>query len=123
MQVVLTLIIACFWQLDVAAQSDRLDTLEETREIKDLETQTQAFLSSVVQSILPVIAKAQMRLVIGLFGILLESDVVEVARTRVCMPPCVMSPTLTQVRTAWNRPPHPIPQSGGGSQAQRREWL
>ena len=83
MQVVLTLIIACFWQLDVVAQSDRLDTLEETRELQDLETQTQAFLSSVVQSILPVIAKAQMRLVNGLFGILLESNVVGIARTRV----------------------------------------
>ncbi|KAI0741955.1 topoisomerase II-associated protein PAT1 [Daedaleopsis nitida] len=82
MQVLLTLIVACFWQLDVVAHAQELDTLEETRELKDLETQTQAFLSSVVQSILPVIAKAQMRLVNGLFGILLESDVVGIARTR-----------------------------------------
>ena len=85
MQVVLTLIVACFWQLDVVAYAKRLDTLEETREIKDLETQTQAFLSSVVQSILPVIAKATMRLVIGLFGMLLENQILAIAKTRVCL--------------------------------------
>lgn len=87
MQVVLTLIVACFWQLDVVAYAKRLDTLEETREIKDLETQTQAFLSSVVQSILPVIAKATMRLVIGLFGMLLENQILAIAKTRVCLFP------------------------------------
>lgn len=83
MQILLTLVVACFLQLDVVQQAPLLDTLDETREIKDLETQTQAFLSSVVQSILPVIAKAQMRLVLGLFGILLESDLVAISRTRV----------------------------------------
>ena len=84
MQVILTLIVACFSQLDVVIQAPLLDTLEETREVLDLETQTQAFLSSVVQSILPVIAKAQMRLVTGLFGLLLESNnILEIARTRV----------------------------------------
>ncbi|KAI0664219.1 topoisomerase II-associated protein PAT1 [Cubamyces menziesii] len=83
MQVILTLIVACFSQLDVVIQAPLLDTLEETREVLDLETQTQAFLSSVVQSILPVIAKAQMRLVTGLFGLLLESNnILEIARTR-----------------------------------------
>lgn len=83
MQVLLTLIVACFQQLDVVHQASRLDTLEDTREIQDLEMQTQAFLTSVVQSILPVIGKAEMRLVTGLFGILLENDAVVVARTRV----------------------------------------
>lgn len=84
MQIILTLIVACFSQLDVIVQAPLLDTLEETREVLDLEGQTQAFLSSVVQSILPVIAKAQMRLITGLFGLLLESNnVIAVARTRV----------------------------------------
>ncbi|PIL24946.1 hypothetical protein GSI_12833 [Ganoderma sinense ZZ0214-1] len=82
MQIVLTLIVACFFQLDVVHHASRLDTLEDTREIKDLEAQTQAFSSSVIQSILPVIGKAQMRLVTGLFGILLEKDAVAIARTR-----------------------------------------
>ncbi|KAI0675738.1 topoisomerase II-associated protein PAT1 [Trametes maxima] len=83
MQVILTLIVACFAQLDVVAQAPLLDTLEETREVQDLETQTQAFLGSVVQSILPVIAKAQMRLVTGLFGLLLESaNAITIASTR-----------------------------------------
>ncbi|KAI0691472.1 topoisomerase II-associated protein PAT1 [Cerioporus squamosus] len=71
MQVLLTLIVACFLQLDVVRQASLLDSLEETRE------------NSVVQSILPVIAKAQMRLVIGLFGILLdECTVHSIAMTR-----------------------------------------
>ncbi|RDX54229.1 hypothetical protein OH76DRAFT_1398553 [Lentinus brumalis] len=83
MQVLLTLIVACFLQLDVVRQAPLLDSLEETREVKDLEVQTQAFQNSVVQSILPVIAKAQMRLVIGLFGILLdECTVHSIAMTR-----------------------------------------
>ncbi|CDO73306.1 hypothetical protein BN946_scf185008.g68 [Trametes cinnabarina] len=83
MQILLTLLVACFSQLDVVIQAPMLDTLEETREIKDLESQTQAFLGSVVQSILPVIAKAQMRLVTGLFGLLLDrNDIVAIARTR-----------------------------------------
>nr|VWO94664.1 MDR efflux pump ABC3 [Ganoderma boninense] len=82
MQILLTLIVACFFQLDVVHQASQLDTLEDTREIKDLEAQTQAFSSSVIQSILPVIGKAQMRLVTGLFGILLEKDAVAIARTR-----------------------------------------
>ncbi|KAI0642169.1 topoisomerase II-associated protein PAT1 [Trametes meyenii] len=83
MQVILTLIVACFAQLDVVAQASLLDTLEETRDVQDLETQTQAFLGSVVQSILPVIAKAQMRLVTGLFGLLLESaNALTIASTR-----------------------------------------
>ncbi|KAI0629297.1 topoisomerase II-associated protein PAT1 [Trametes polyzona] len=83
MQVILTLIVACFSQLDVVVHAPQLDTLEETREVLDLEAQTQAFLGSVVQSILPVIAKAQMRLVTGLFGLLLESNnVIAIARTR-----------------------------------------
>ncbi|KAI0820787.1 topoisomerase II-associated protein PAT1 [Trametes gibbosa] len=83
MQIILTLIVACFSQLDVIVQAPLLDTLEETREVLDLEAQTQAFLGSVVQSILPVIAKAQMRLVTGLFGLLLESNnAIAIARTR-----------------------------------------
>ena len=87
MQVLLTLIVACFLQLDVVAQAPLLDSLEETREVKDLEAQTQAFQNSVVQSILPVIAKAQMRLVVGLFGILLdECTVPQIAMTRVSEP-------------------------------------
>ncbi|KAI8996589.1 topoisomerase II-associated protein PAT1 [Trametes punicea] len=83
MQIVLTLLVACFSQLDVVVQAPLLDTLEETREVKDLENQTQAFLGSVVQSLLPVIAKAQMRLVTGLFGLLLDrNDIIAIARTR-----------------------------------------
>ncbi|KAI0352379.1 hypothetical protein OH77DRAFT_1409256 [Trametes cingulata] len=95
MQVVLTLIVACFSQLDVVVHAAELETLEETRETKDLETQTQAFLSSVVQSVIPVIAKAPLRLVHGLLGLLLHSnDAVAIARTRVCVQPGIALLTL-----------------------------
>ncbi len=112
MQILLTLIVACFSQLDVVHQASRLDTLEDTREIKDLETQTQAFLSSVIQSILPVIGKAQMRLVTGLFGILLESDAVAIARTRVRgVPALTLPPMILMFHVAWDCVAHALPQS------------
>ena len=62
-----------------------LDTPEESTRQQDLERQTQAFLGSVVQSILPVVAKAGLRLVSGLLGLLMErSDIIYVTQTRVC---------------------------------------
>ena len=82
-QILLTLIVACFMQLDVVIQAPRLDTLDDTQEIRDLEAQTQAFTTSVVQSILNVVGVAQMRLVTGLFGLLLEKDPLTIAMTRV----------------------------------------
>ncbi|KAH9945729.1 topoisomerase II-associated protein [Amylocystis lapponica] len=83
MLTVLTLLVACFSQLDVVIHAPLLDTLEETRERADVDNQTQAFLGSVVQSILPVVAKAGLRLVSGLLGLLLErSNVVAVTRTK-----------------------------------------
>lgn len=84
MLTVLTLLVACFSQLDVVRQAYLLDSLEETRERNDVDGQTQAFLGSVVQSILPVVAKASLRLVSGLLGLLLDrNDIVAVSRTRV----------------------------------------
>ncbi|KDQ61548.1 hypothetical protein JAAARDRAFT_31002 [Jaapia argillacea MUCL 33604] len=83
MLTVLTLLVACFSQLDVVVDAPLLDSLQETEERKEVERQTQAFLGSVLQSILPVIAKASLRLVSGLLGLLLDrSDIVVVSRTR-----------------------------------------
>ena len=82
-QVLLTLIVACFLQLDVVQQAPRLDTLDDTQEIRDLEAQTQAFTTSVVQSIMNVMGVAHMRLVCGLFGIILDGDPLTIAMTRV----------------------------------------
>ena len=87
MLTVLTLLVACFNQLDVVRQGPLLDSLEESRVQKEAERQTQAFLGSVLQSILPVVAKASLRLVSGLLGLLLDrSDIVAVAKTKVGRP-------------------------------------
>jgi hypothetical protein len=60
----------------------RMTNLQQQR--AEVERQTQAFLGSVMQSILPVVSVANLRLVTGLLGLLLDrSDIVAVARTRV----------------------------------------
>ena len=81
----LTLLVACFSQLDVVVDAGILDGLEETQERKDVDAQTQAFLGSVMQSLLPMAANAGLRLVSGILGVFLErNDVVEVSKTKVC---------------------------------------
>ncbi|EEB88417.1 hypothetical protein MPER_13761, partial [Moniliophthora perniciosa FA553] len=83
MLTLLTLLIACFSQLDVVVDAPLLDAPEETPDRSEVERQTQAFLSGVIQSILPVIAKGSLRLVSGLLGLLLDrNDVVAIAKTR-----------------------------------------
>jgi DNA topoisomerase 2-associated protein PAT1 len=85
MLTVLTLLVACFSQMDIILHAHILDLPEENTHQQDLERQTQAFLGSVIQSILPVVAKAGLRLVSGLLGLLLErSDIVSITQTRVC---------------------------------------
>jgi DNA topoisomerase 2-associated protein PAT1 len=84
MLTLLTLLVACFSQLDVVKHAPLLDSLEETPERQDVERQTQAFLGSVLQSILPVIAKAELRVITGLLGLLLDrTNIVVSAQTRV----------------------------------------
>ncbi|KAG1850650.1 topoisomerase II-associated protein PAT1 [Suillus subluteus] len=83
MLTLLTLLVACFSQLDVVKLAPLLDSLEETPERQDVERQTQAFLGSVLQSILPVIAKAELRVITGLLGLLLDrTNIVVSAQTR-----------------------------------------
>jgi len=85
MLTLLTLLVACFSQLDVVKQAPILD--HDLRERPDVERQTQAFLGSVLQSILPVVSVANLRLVTGLLGLLLDrSNIVAVAQTRVSIP-------------------------------------
>ncbi|KAI5984315.1 topoisomerase II-associated protein PAT1 [Pisolithus albus] len=83
MPMLLTLLVACFSQLDVVARAYILDTREDSPERQEVERQTAAFLGSVLQSILPVVARAELRLVTGLLGLLLDqSDIIQVAQTR-----------------------------------------
>lgn len=80
----LTFLVACFSQLDVVKLAPFLDSLEDSPERSEAERQTQAFLGSVLQSILPVVAKAGLRLVTGLLSLLISrSDIVAVTQTRV----------------------------------------
>ncbi|PFH46874.1 hypothetical protein AMATHDRAFT_153566 [Amanita thiersii Skay4041] len=83
MLTLLTLLVACFSQLDVVKQAHLLDSVEDTKERMETERQTQVFLGSVLQSILPIVAKAKLRLVTGLLSLLLDrSNIVQVAQTR-----------------------------------------
>ncbi|KAI0057451.1 hypothetical protein BV25DRAFT_1812427 [Artomyces pyxidatus] len=83
MLTMLTLLVACFSQMDIVTHAPILDAPEETPEQAELERQTQTFLGSVVQSILPGVAKAGLRLVSGLLGLLLErSDIIAITQTR-----------------------------------------
>jgi DNA topoisomerase 2-associated protein PAT1 len=84
MLTMLTLLVACFNQLDVVVQAPLLDSAEETPERKEVDRQTQAFLGSVMQSVLPIVAKSGLRLISGLLGLLLDrSNIVMVTQTRV----------------------------------------
>ena len=85
MLTMLTLLVACFSQLDVVVQAPLLDSPEDTPERREVEGQTQTFLGSVMQSILPIVAKSGLRLISGLLGLLLDrSNIVTVSQTRVC---------------------------------------
>ena len=80
----LTLIIACFYQLDVVVKSPMLDTLEKTQDRAEAEKHSQVFLSGLVQSVLPAIGKLDLSLLTGLLGMLFKyNDVAAAARTRV----------------------------------------
>ena len=82
----LTLMVACFSQMDVVAGAYILDMPEDKPEQHDMERQTQTFLGSVVQSVLPVVSKAGLRLVSGLVGLLIErNDIIAISQTRVSL--------------------------------------
>jgi DNA topoisomerase 2-associated protein PAT1 len=83
MLTMLTLLSAVFSQLDVVRQAPVLDTVENTEAVQAAERETQAFTGSVLQSILPVISKASLRIVSGLLGLLVSrSNITIVAQTR-----------------------------------------
>ncbi|KIL69488.1 hypothetical protein M378DRAFT_790623 [Amanita muscaria Koide BX008] len=83
MMTLLTLLVACFSQLDVIKQASVIDYSQDTLERAEAERQTQAFLGNAFQCILPVVAKASLRLVTGLLGLLLDrSNIIMVAQTR-----------------------------------------
>lgn len=79
-----TFLVATFSQLDVVKLAPYLDSLEDTPVRDEAESQTQVFLGSVLQSILPLVAKASLRLITGLLSLLVDrSNIVEVAKSSV----------------------------------------
>ncbi|KAK7471033.1 DNA topoisomerase 2-associated protein pat1 [Stygiomarasmius scandens] len=104
----LTLLIACFSQLDVIADAPILESPEDTPKRANVERQTQAFLSSVMQSILPTIVKGELRLVTGLLGLLMDrNDVVAIARTKPGI--ALLTLLLTRVELIKQSIPEQIP--------------
>ncbi|KAG6854522.1 hypothetical protein C0991_005434 [Blastosporella zonata] len=82
MYTLLTLLVACFDQLDVVRDAYLLDSLEDTKERAEAERQSEAFLLGVLHSILPVVARAEIKLVTGLLGLLLDrTDIIRVAQS------------------------------------------
>lgn len=69
---VICLLVACFSQLDVVKNAALLDLQEDTPERREVDKQTQLFLSTVLQCILPVIAKFNLGVVFGMMGLLME---------------------------------------------------
>src|SRR5882762_7013543 len=111
MLTMLTLLVACFSQMDVVVDAPILDVPVEDLHQKDVEQQTQVFLGSVVQSILPIVAKAGLRLVSGLLGLLLErSDIIAISQTRVSRHlVSVEHRVLTLITIAWCSCPYLVP--------------
>ncbi|TDL23786.1 hypothetical protein BD410DRAFT_820717 [Rickenella mellea] len=82
MRTILTLLVACFSQLDVVIDAPILDSIEESPTRKDVDRQTQVFLASVVQSIMHITQAAELRLISGLLGLFMDRcDVGFVAQT------------------------------------------
>ncbi|PSR72807.1 hypothetical protein PHLCEN_2v11304 [Hermanssonia centrifuga] len=83
MLTLLTLIVACFSQLDIVRNAPLLDLGDDIRERRELEAQTNAFLGGIIQIIEPVVVSAPMRLMSGLLALFLErNDVGIVAKSR-----------------------------------------
>jgi len=82
MYTLLTLLVACFDQLDVVQNAHVLDSVEESTERAEVERQSEAFLLGVLHSILPVVARAELKIVTGLLGLLLDrTNIIRVAQS------------------------------------------
>ena len=98
----LTLLVACFDQLDVVQHAHLLDTSDDSRERADAERQSEAFLLGVLHSILPVVARADLRLITGLLGLLLDrTNIVLVARSGVREPFLLCTDTDCIMGVGW----------------------
>lgn len=85
MLTLLTLLVACFSQLDVVNQATVLDVAVDSPHRAHIQKQTEIFLNTVVLSVLPTVSRGNLRLVTGLLGLLLDrNEILPVARTQAC---------------------------------------
>ncbi|EPQ56435.1 hypothetical protein GLOTRDRAFT_138166 [Gloeophyllum trabeum ATCC 11539] len=82
MATILTLLIACFSQLDVVRHAFILDSLEDTPQRREVDQQTTAFSQCVMQSIVGLISRTDLKLLNGLVGLFFNHDIVAIARTK-----------------------------------------
>lgn len=109
----LTLLVACFDQLDVVQEAHLLDTVVESRERDEVERQSEAFLLGVLHSILPVVARADLRLVTGLLGLLLDrTNIIQVTQSGVSWSYKMILPNIAYiVLLGWHSFTDSVPQS------------
>lgn len=82
---VLTLLVACFSQLDVVRDSFFIDRLEDNPARKEALIHWDSFYYFQTHYVLPVAGKCSLRIITGLLGLFLErNDVVAMAQTPVC---------------------------------------
>ncbi|KAJ7634146.1 topoisomerase II-associated protein PAT1 [Mycena polygramma] len=119
MLTLMTLLVACFTQLDVVKQAPLLDAVEESPERAEVERQTQAFLGSVLQSILPIVAKLELHVVTALLGLLIERshDIAAVAKTKPGLALLTLFLSRVEViKQAWGTGAEPVdPMTAGAS--------
>jgi DNA topoisomerase 2-associated protein PAT1 len=69
---IICLLVACFSQLDVVRNAALLDMEVGSPERAEVETQTELFLSTVLQCILPVISQFNIGVLGGMMGLMME---------------------------------------------------
>ncbi|BGO98946.1 DNA topoisomerase 2-associated protein PAT1 [Rhodotorula toruloides] len=83
----LTLLVATFDTLDVVVEAPVLDQLDTTASGRQrrvaVEAKTEALLNSIVAPIMAVVGQAQLRMVVGMLGLLMDrNDIIKVVRSK-----------------------------------------
>lgn len=109
----IALLVSKFSQLDVVVNADLLDTLQDSPDRREALQQTQAFELSVIQSVFPASASANLRAIRGLLGIFLhDNDISIIARTKVSVLRVTVGVRLIDLCIAWNCLADTVPKSG-----------
>lgn len=109
----LTLIVACYGQLDVVRDAPLLDRLENTPQKREVERETEAFVASVVPLLMGLVKDAPLRLVSGLVGLLFEAgNLITIAQTKARDIPALISClNSSSFDVAWRCAAHDSPRT------------